>query len=525
MTRLQHCACVIGLMAASAGLLAGIAARTPVIFADGIRYIEQAQKISRGALGDGLIRSTDHPGFPMVIAAVHAILGGESPADWQQAAQGAAVLSGVLLVIPLYLLAIELFGARLAWLCVLLIYLAPIPDRVMADAMSESTFLLFWTWGLLGAIRFLREGRFRWLPVMAGFGILAYLTRPEGLLLPASMVAALLLMPLFRATRLSTRRWTAAVGFLVLAPLCLVGPYVAAKGGLGTKPALARVLGTAPRAASDSVDRARPLDPNQTAAKTYLLAVKGTAAAIVEVLSVPLVPLVVVGLIARWRLAGQARFRLLLGIIALGALLALVRLHATCGYCTSRHALLLGLLLIPLAGVGLDRLVTPALHWTRRTVAGESPALRPALFAAVSAAFFSWTAPALMRPLNDEAAGYRLAGEWLADRTIAPEGAKLVDGPGWSLFYGERSGYTFANLHAAVSDPLARFVVVREAHLLGPWGYCDLFRQLVRDRLPVAQFPARPTKAQSRVYVFDRAAPQSAPSDLAQRAPWNAIRR
>ena len=97
-----------------------------------------------------------------------------------------------------------------------------------------------------------------------GFGALAYLSRPEGLLLPAALLATLLAMPLLRSTRLNWPRWGAAMAFLVLGPALIVGPYVAAKGGLGTKPAVARLLGTAPRSAALAVERERPLDPGQS---------------------------------------------------------------------------------------------------------------------------------------------------------------------------------------------------------------------------------------------------------------------
>ena len=213
--------------------------------------------------------------------------------------------------------------------------------------MSESTFLLFGCWALWGAIRFLRGGRARWLALLIIFGVAAYLTRPEGLLLPAATVATLLLMPFLPATRLRPRQWWAALGILVVAPACLVGPYVLAKGGLGTKPALARVLGTAAKAPSDSVDRARLLDPDQTLTRTYALAVKGTAAAIAELVSLPLLPLLALGLLKGRESPGRARIRLFLGLILTGSAFALVRLHATCGYCTPRHGALAGATLLP----------------------------------------------------------------------------------------------------------------------------------------------------------------------------------
>src|SRR5262249_43252466 len=157
--------------------------------------------------------------------------------------------------------------------------------------------------------------------------------------------------------RLSWPRWCGAVGFLVVAPILVVGPYVAAKGGLGTKPAMARILGTAPKAPSDSVDRSRPLDPDQTAAETYALAAKATAASIGELVSTPLLPLLPLGLLFGGAPAGRGRVRIFLGCIFAGSVLALVRLHATCGYVTSRHAMLLGLFLIPAAASGLDWLL------------------------------------------------------------------------------------------------------------------------------------------------------------------------
>jgi 4-amino-4-deoxy-L-arabinose transferase-like glycosyltransferase len=519
MTHHQHGLRLIGLLAVAAGMLCIMAVRADLIFPDGLRYIDQAQRISQGALGEGLFGSIDHPGYPLVIAAVHAVLGGEGPLAWEAAAQAAAVLAGVLLVIPLYLMAIELFGPRVAWLGCLLIYLAPMPCRVMADALSESTFLLFWTWGIWTAIRFLRAGSLGWLPPMAGLSAAAYLSRPEGLLLPAAMVFTLLLIPLFRATRLSWPRWVAAVGFLVVAPLSMIGPYAIAKGGLGTKPALARVLGTAPKAPADSVDRARPLDPGQTLGKTYFLAVKGTTQAVAEAISIPLLPLVALGLWRGRSSSARARNRLFLGLIALGAILALVRLHATCGYCTPRHAILLGSLLIPAAAPGLDWLLCRVPLPSRMPARDGRRQPSALLLSVAGAAYLAWSGPGLLRPLNHEGAGYRLAGEWLADRTRAPEDAKVVDGPGWALFYGRRTGYTFANLSGALHDPDARFVVVREAHLLGPWGYCQIFRDLVRGRRLVASFPDRPDKRQSRVFVFDRSQSASPPSGVAKANP------
>ena len=78
MTRLQHVLRVLLLSSLAASVLCTIVARTDLIFQDGVRYIEQARRISRGAFSDGVLRSTDHPGYPLLITAVHGLTGGES---------------------------------------------------------------------------------------------------------------------------------------------------------------------------------------------------------------------------------------------------------------------------------------------------------------------------------------------------------------------------------------------------------------------------------------------------------------
>src|SRR4051812_12520740 len=102
----------IGLLLVLSGALLGwISARSEILFADGLRYIHQAQRLDQGAWSDGLLRAVDHPAYPLAIVAAHRVLGGESPDAWQAAAQGASLVAGVLLVVPLYLVSLELFGA------------------------------------------------------------------------------------------------------------------------------------------------------------------------------------------------------------------------------------------------------------------------------------------------------------------------------------------------------------------------------------------------------------------------------
>ena len=82
---------------------------------------------------------------------------------------------------------------------------------LVVNVQSETSFLLWWSFGLWAAVRFLREGRFVWLALAVGLGALAYLTRPEGILLPVAVALTMLILPLQRATRINWPRWWGAI--------------------------------------------------------------------------------------------------------------------------------------------------------------------------------------------------------------------------------------------------------------------------------------------------------------------------
>jgi len=494
------------LTALAAALLFWLARHTEILFADGLRYIEQAQRLDRGAWREGLLQSVDHPAYPLAIAAVHRWLGGEGPYSWQRSAQAASMLAGVLLVLPLYLVAIELFGAQSAWLACLLTFAVPLTGHVLADALSESTFLLFWTWGLWAALRFLRAGAFGWLPLTIALGALAYLSRPEGLLLPAALVATLILMPVLRSTRLNWPRWWAAIGFLLIGPALLVGPYVAMKGGLGTKPAFARLLGTAPPAPASAVERLRPLDPDQTTSRTYMQATKALGLALRGAVTPPLLAFAALGLLLAWPPGQKGRMWLFVGVIQVASVLALVRLHATGGYCSPRHAMVMAFLLIPAAAFGIHRALSAIAipgPWLGLGEGVFRPG--PAVWALLLAGIAALYGKAALAPVNAGFGAYREAGAWLAEHV--PPGTPVVDVTGWALFYGQRPGYTFANLHESFSNHELRWLIAREAHLKGPWHYCAQLRTLVAERRPIEVFPPAAKSGQAQVYLFDLQAP------------------
>lgn len=521
----SHMSRIALLMGTTALFLAWGLRHTEASFADGLRYIRQAEQMERGAWRDGLIGAIDHPLHPLGIVAAHAMVGGEGPVAWQRAAVALAFGCVVLLVIPLYLLARDTFGDETAWPGCLLAVANPLLGSIVANVLSESSFLLFWTWGLWAGVRFLRVGRFVWLPLTIGFGVLAYLSRPEGLLLPLAMVAALALLPLHGATRINWPRWWAAVAFLVLGSMALAGPYMALKGGVGTKPAVARVLGLAPGSHPQALERERPLPPDQTTFETYRLATVRMLRVVRTAATTPLVLLAIVGFLIMPRGPARPRILLFFGIVIAASAIGLLRLHATGGYCTARHALVPGILLMLAGAHGLTwligRIAIPG-AWLGQARERLRPG--PAVWVVLLGLLI--LSPQLWKPGNFIPGPfnvYRDTADWLAVHA-GPDG-RILDLTDWSLYFSRRPGYRFAQVYDAPRDPELRWVVVRRPHLDGHWNYSSVVRNLVQGRDPVALLPANPKPGQLQIRIYDRRSASSVPTAAKRADSSDALRR
>ncbi len=502
-------------MLAAALLLGWLAVHTEIFFTDGLRYIAQARTIDQGSLAKGFVHSVDHPIYPLAIVAAHRLIGGEHPGDWQSAAQLAALFSGVLLVIPLYLISLELFGASRAWVACLFIYLVPFNGHVLADALSESTFLLFWAWGLWSSLKLLGTARLRWLFPVVIASALAYLTRPEGLVILLSLVATLIVLPFCRSLEFPAGQCWWALGLLLMGGLVAAGPFMFLKGGISSKPSMSRLLGSAPRADAMAVERERPLEDGQSLPRTVFLAARAMGRAVSRATTIPLLLLAPLGILASCSTPLGRRSWLLLGIMLGSCAFALMRVHMLAGYCTPRHAMALAWILTLAGGAGLAQLIAILSRVGARLQAGRwpTPRIDAALTGVAVIVFILVSGPALTAPIDSGFAGYREAGEWLATNTSP--GERVIDPKGLALFYAAETGYTFARLTDGTHDPNVRWLVAHEAFLHGPWDYCKLLREVVGDRRPTQTFPVNATRATSRVFVFDLAKP----GDLTAIAP------
>lgn len=503
----DHVARLMIWMAIIAGVLLWTLRHSEAQLRDGLRSIEQAQRIDAGSWREGLLGGLDHPLHPLGIVAFHNLIGGEGPEWWQRAAVALGFASIILLTIPVYLLGRELLGDRAAWIACALLPANPVIGSTVVNAISESTFLLVWTWGLWAAVKYLRDGRFLWLPPALGFGALAFLVRTEGLLLPASILATLALVPLRPSTRINWPRWWAAVAFVSIGSIAAVGPYMAAKGELLSRPGVARVLGLEAQSAANALEREAPLAAGQTTAQTYRLAVVRAMEAVGANVPLVLLAAAVLGIFAARDGSISARTWLFLGIVLSASILALVRLYATAGYCSPRNALVPGLLLMIAAAKGLDWLMK-TVSFDGRLLGLPGERIRPGAGVWALAVVPLILLPRIGEPVISTPGPFNVywdAGVWLSGET--GQAGKPLDLTDWSLYFSGREGLNFADLPLAAGDPDVRWVVASASQVDEPSTYAETLRALIGDRPPVLAIPWEPKPGQTQIRIYERVAP------------------
>ncbi len=141
---------------------------------DALTYIAAAQKIAAGQFAEA---AATHPVviYPLLIAFFRAFL-----PDWVSAARLVSCLAVVAAVVPVYLLARDLFGEREARWAALAFMVSPEALRfsfqVVRDPLYTLCFLGFLLWGS----RTLASGSLRQSLLAALAALLALLVRPEG---------------------------------------------------------------------------------------------------------------------------------------------------------------------------------------------------------------------------------------------------------------------------------------------------------------------------------------------------------
>lgn len=238
---------LIGLLLLLAvGLRVWMISQTTVAARDSIGFIRYVWQLENQPWKQ-VFRNNPHPPiYPLTVLAVsiplRQLLPGPLSVQMQFCAQLASALAGILLVLPMYFLGQELFSRKVGFWGTCLFMFLPVVARVTSDALSEGVFLLFAVSALALAVRAVRT---RWVWGMAWCGLfssLAYLTRPEGMLVAVSAGLVLLGVQWVPNWRWPWRRWCLASGALTLSILLIACPYVLVMGRVTNKPTAMDIL-------------------------------------------------------------------------------------------------------------------------------------------------------------------------------------------------------------------------------------------------------------------------------------------
>jgi hypothetical protein len=445
---------------------------TTVAARDSISFIRVAWRLHEAPLAQWprvLKESEQHPAYPL------ALLGSSKPlglvchgtlADLMRlSAQLVSAVAGVLLVLPVFCLGRDWFDRRVGFGSALLLQCLPVSGRILADGLSEALFLLFASSALLWSGRALRRPRSPGAFALAGlFGALAYLTRPEGILIVLATGLVLLAGQAVQGWRRSRRDLLACTAALSLSALLLAGPYMAMIGRLTVKPSALRVM-------ENHTAEAAPLTPEPSPQRRergnsgegghVLLAVWkvydrlpsqrvwwGLGVLGYEIAKGACYVGAAAALLGLWldrkRLVRMPAAWMML-LVCLGVAYALWRVVVVIGYLSDRHTLLILLCGGPWCVAGLLWIADFRLQisdWKKKLSAGfvfqseicnlksEIKVLAlPLLLALVSL-------PKTLQPLHLHRAGFREAGMWLAENTLPVD--HIDDALCWSHYYAGR---------------------------------------------------------------------------------------
>lgn len=461
------------LLLAASGLRGWQLSHTEVTSSDSIAFIRIAWDLQHHPWPEVFRGADRHPGYPLTIAAasmpVRALVSGPDTATMQLSAQLACAAASLLLILPMYYLGRELFDRTTAFGACLLFQFLPSSSRVLGDGLSEGVYLVCAVTALLLATRGLRSGSVLRFILCGVCGGLAYLTRPEGLLVVAATGLVLLAAQAVPAWRRSCGRLVACGLGLTVAAGVVAGPYFLVTNRLTVKP-----TANAFRAVV-AQSEARPVDAPPPSAAVPLLAVvwegkgnpgwKWGLTAVAGSIGkgyfyVAWIP----GLLGLWWF--RRRFRQVPGTwvlaIVCGVLtLLLWRVAVVFGYVTDRHLLLLTLCGCFWVAAGLRELphrltgVVPYLptrfrESCRRVI--ESRRTPTVVLVLLVAAML----PKNLAPLNADKVGFRAAGIWLAGHAGPEDG--VIDPYGWPSYFAGRM------LVDAPTDPspgTTRYVVLQ----------------------------------------------------------------
>lgn len=447
---------IAALMVLSVAIHGWLIRHTVVPARDGIDFLHYAWRLEHDPWSNVMRTEGQHPGYPLAVLALSApwrSAAGDDCNAMARYAQLVNALASCLLVVPMFLLGRRLFNRQVGFWAALLFQCLPVSARATSDALSEGLFLLLVALALFAAVQSLKSRSLVGFGVCGLFGGLAYLVRPEGVLVvlaPALVLAVSQFVPTFRCP------WKRAAGCLAALSVTavLVGlPYVATIGRFTVKPTSKEILHrpvalkNAAAPSTKAVQCAALLgvwwssdsDPHGNRLGRSLAAVASEICR----------GFYYVGWLAA--LYGLFCYRKQLQATP-GAwiVLALVFLHAAAiwrvasmkGYVSERHVLVIVMCGLFWTVSGIEDVASRLPAWVQKLSAARLPRLlawsRAGAWSIVLPLGFAASAlPRTLQPLHANEAGHRAAGLWLAEHA-APEEV-ICDPFKWAGYYAGRA--------------------------------------------------------------------------------------
>ena len=444
---------------------------TEVTSRDSVMYIRFAWRLENEPWPQVFQTGVHHPGYGLLVYTfgkpMRAAFPDDIPYAMQLAAQLAAALCGLLLVVPMYYLGRELFDRRVGFWGALLFQCIPSSGRLMADGLSEPMFLLLTSTALLFAVRALGTGHIRWFVLCGLTTGLAYLTRQEGLLVVLVTLVVLVGLQFSPRWRRSRGKFVTQGACLVAGCAVLAVPFMVLIGDVSLKASAKHMLEAdgwkmpdkprdTPRVSH--VHAPLPLakwniGTGITPQDRYLWA----ALTLAEMLDKAffhffLYPALLGVWLFRHRFAEVPGMWVLL-VCGLVLMPLLYKLGQSNGYISERHAILLvlGGIFWSVAGVG----------WLAGWVAARTTRVSaPMLSLIVLLVATGVCLPRTLARLHGNRDGFREVGVWMAHNTKA--GDEILDPMSWTSYH---AGRLFVEGRSDIprSDPPVCYVVLEQS--------------------------------------------------------------
>jgi hypothetical protein len=457
---------IVVLLGLAAGVHAWLVAHTTVPARDAIGFARQAVGLGNPATFVETVRNPEnkqHPGFPLTVLAAAAVVrevyDAPPPEQMLLATQAASSVAGILLVIPMYLLGRLLFGRFAGFAGAALFQVLPVPAHVTADGLTEALYLLCAVSAVGCGAAGLRKRSTAFLLAAGLCTGLAYLVRPEGLILAVGTVLTVGGMVYAKAwpARLALARLTAfAVG--VLTPAV---PYMALIGGFTTKTTgreLMKEIQGGPKAKLYPGQAVRRAGGDALFASWYtdkdgkkvVWAAQAVGQEVTKGFHYLTAFLAVYGVYLYWRRAGaDPGLGLVFALAGINlGVLYLLAWHN--GYVSERHTVFV----VALGSLVAAGTLEPLGQLWRRVPGAQKFAGLPA--AGVGLVLLAATAlPATFRSLHDNRAGHYFAGKYLA--TVVSDADAVFDPFCWAEYY---SGRTFDHIPPDPPDAKVSYAIL-----------------------------------------------------------------